>query len=109
MIWFWFRECILAAAALPLLLFIVYYNRYSPRWKGTFQGRALMAQDVAMLLVLTNSITSLAFDYPAERVIGSVLFTVLLILFWVMFIALRLAQSNARDIDRAKEGKKESD
>lgn len=83
---------LLGFAALPLALFVYYYNRYSPLWRKTLQGRTLMAQKIAMLAVLVNTIVSIAFDYPAEHAVGLVLFTLLAVLFWTMFVALRLAQ-----------------
>lgn len=93
----WVRVAVLLLAALPLALFAFYYNRYSPLWRRTLQGRTLMAQEIAMLLVVVNSAVSVVFDYPGERPIGLVLFTLLAVLFWVMFVSLRLAQRRPGD------------
>lgn len=93
MTWLWVS--FLALAAVPVALFIGFYAHFSPRWRSTFQGKALMAQDIAMLLVLVHAIAGVVLDYPLERVVGIILFAILMILFWVMFIALRVAQIHA--------------
>jgi hypothetical protein len=86
-------------AAMPLLGFIYYYARYSP-WTLTIQGRTLMAEKVAMLLLVLFSFTSRLFDYPGQLVLRTILSLILISFFWAMFIALRSAQKSAPLVSR---------
>lgn len=88
----------LTLAAIPLVLFIYRYARYSP-WSSTLQGRGLFAQKWAMLALILLGIASRIIDAPWLEVARVVLFSVLVSLFWVMLYGLVEAQNSDRSKD----------
>lgn len=83
---------LLGLSILPLALFVYFYARHSP-WRSTLQGKTLMAQNAAMIVVLAHSVVGSLVDYPGDVFVGLGLFAVLTALFWAMFVALRRAQT----------------
>lgn len=90
-------QFLLVAAAVPLVGFIVCYGLFSPWWK-TLQGKLLLTQKVAMLaLVLFWAIDP---HFPGREIVRLVLISILVLLFWGMFLALIWVQNTSRKVTR---------
>lgn len=97
-------NAIAVTALVPLGLFIYYYGteprpdgrgrRYSRRWRSTSIGKVLMGQKIMWFLFLLFVVQSIFFNYAMEDYVRVVVYSALVIQFWVVFITLRMIQKN---------------
>jgi len=90
---------LLIVGLVALVAFIYRYARYSP-WRATFQGRTLMAQKVAMALLVAYFILQPFVHYAAADIVKLVLVGLLMALFWTTLAGLLLAQTEHRPVSR---------
>src|SRR5690606_19587258 len=90
-------QFLLIAAAIPLVGFIFCYGFFSPWWK-TLQGRLLFTQKIAMLALIVFWL--LDPEFPGRDIVRLILITVLVLLFWAMFLALVWVQNTTKPVTR---------
>lgn len=84
---------IVVSAVLPLALFVYFYGRYSP-WRLTNIGRTMMYKNLAFIAVILLVIASLFLgDYPGRDIIRFVVYTGVVVTFWMNFYNLRKVQT----------------
>jgi len=94
-----FTTIILGLAFVPIMLFIIFYAKSSP-WRKTLQGMTLMWQKVAMASLIAFFLAAPFIPEPWHDLVKDIILTVLMVLFWVMFTALRLAQTEERPVPK---------
>lgn len=90
---------LLIIMVIPLALFVYYYGKYSP-WLSTIQGRTLMMQKVAWILLILHFLAESLWEYPGHDIVQTLLLVLLAILFWTMFIGLRMGQTALRPVSK---------
>lgn len=107
------RVVLLAASALPLFLFAVFYitepvkggpwwnRRFSKDWLATPFGPVWLSQKLAFLaLILSIGSFFLFGDYSFRRGLTDLLYTILIGLFWAHFLLLRRVQKQNNPNER---------
>lgn len=100
----WGSNILLFTMAIPLLVFIYRYARYSA-WQSTAEGRTIMGQKIAFLayfVFIASGVTLklIGVDYNGTLVwetIRTLIYLSLAVMFWRMLINLIKAQSPACD------------
>lgn len=91
---------LLLALALPaLLVFVFRYARYSP-WLATYQGRTLMAQKIAWIVMVAHFFTKEFWHYPGFDIVENVVLSVVVVLFYTTLWGLLKAQNAARPVSK---------
>lgn len=86
-------DYIAVSALLPLSLFVYYYARYSP-WRATPIGRTMMYKNLSFIAVFSVIALGLFLGdaYPGRDTLRFIVYTTVVIMFWVNFITLRRVQ-----------------
>lgn len=85
-------DYIALSAILPLGLFVYYYGRYSP-WRATNIGRIMMYKQISFIAVFVVIGLGLFFgDYPGRDILRFLVYTAVVIMFWVNFVTMRKVQ-----------------
>lgn len=92
---------LLIAIGLPVLGFIYFYARYSP-WRSTLQGKTLMSTWVGLFVLILYYLISGGVDYPAEGIVKIIILFGLMVLFWTVFVALRMAQTEQTPVPKKR-------
>lgn len=86
-------DYIAVSALLPLSLFVYYYGRYSP-WRATNIGRTMMYKNLSFIAVFSVIALGLFLgdDYPGRDILRFIVYTAVVIMFWVNFVTMRKVQ-----------------
>src|SRR5690606_12826684 len=91
---------LLLALALPaLLVFVARYARYSP-WQKTYQGRTLMAQKIAWIVMIAHCLPKEFWHYPGFDIGEHTILSVVVVLFYVTLWGLLKAQHASRPVSK---------
>jgi len=92
---------VLGLAFIPIALFICFYGWGSP-WYRTLQGMTMMAQSVLWLLLISHYLALALWDYPFHELVKNVLVALIMLTFWVTFLALVLAQTAPKPVSKRR-------